>query len=218
MLKLKPQLDGNSLSYKGDEMKKIAVIGTHGVGKTTLCRGLYKYLLFQGKSVEEVGEVVRDCPFPLHEKMVYETAEWIALVQIIRERMVQMREPDYIICDRSAYDPLPYLQCFRDETAPYNQDLHYSLWIYLTTYLKTYHTIVFVAPDGKKIEEDGFRNTNEGMQQKVHTVFHEELLDFSIEDKGTSPSEYPYIIAVDSSEIFEDLDGLCKKIIDREDL
>jgi hypothetical protein len=198
-------------------MKKIAVIGTHGVGKTTLCIALHQYLIDQGHKAERLNEVVRGCPFPLHEKMIYETAEWIALTQIVQERYAQIRNPDYLVCDRSAFDPIPYLSVFRDNSKPYTQFLHFQLYSFLKAYLGTYYKIICVAPSGKLIENDGFRNTDSKIQEKIHGIFHEELVNLDEDCDDVFLSRGPYVIGVDSEDIFKDLAKVCKRIMDIED-
>ena len=45
---------------------KIAFIGTHGVGKTTLCYDLAALLKRQGLNVDVVKEVARLSPLPIN--------------------------------------------------------------------------------------------------------------------------------------------------------
>ena len=46
---------------------KIAFIGTHGVGKTTLCYDLAAALKKRDLTVELVREVARECPLPINQ-------------------------------------------------------------------------------------------------------------------------------------------------------
>jgi predicted ATPase len=198
----------------GHIVKKIAVIGTHGVGKTTLCNALVDFLKKTDKRVELLEEVVRDCPYPIHEKQTYEAAEWIALNQVMREREKERSKIDYLICDRSAFDPLPYLGVFREKTAPYSMELHHSLWAYTRAYLKTYHKLVLVAPSDKIIESDGFRHTDKEIQLKVHMIFYDELEDMDIDAKWCDPSQGPYIFLIESEKIFTNIEQTCKHILE----
>ena len=45
---------------------KVALIGTHGVGKTTLCYELAARLKRRDVEVELVREVARRCPLPIN--------------------------------------------------------------------------------------------------------------------------------------------------------
>ena len=88
---------------------KIAVIGTHGVGKTTLVHMLATYAIRNAKKVSIIEEVVRDCPFPINDKSTIDWAYWLVTEQISRELSSEARKQDLIVCDRSAIDPVMYL-------------------------------------------------------------------------------------------------------------
>lgn len=61
---------------------KIAFIGTHGVGKTTLCYGLAARLKARDVSLEIVHEVARRCPLPINEATTVAAQAWILHTQI----------------------------------------------------------------------------------------------------------------------------------------
>ena len=54
---------------------KIAFIGSHGVGKTTLCYDLASRLKRQDRAVDLVKEVARRCPLPINRETTRE-AQW----------------------------------------------------------------------------------------------------------------------------------------------
>lgn len=199
-------------------MKKLAVIGTHGVGKTTLCKSLVKTIDRRRKWVELVDEVVRDCPWPLHEKMVFESVEWIALTQILREREVQLKQPDYIICDRSAYDPIPYYNSFDiNDQMP----LFDALRNYLEKYLETYDHLIIVSPSDEPIASDGFRNTDVKMQWLVHDAFCDDMAVYmrcrkvseDIKMAYNQPFKHIDLSMVSSEDIFNDVDRVCEQLL-----
>ena len=64
---------------------KIAFIGTHGVGKTTLCYELAASLKKRDLSVELVREVARECPLPINRDTTLKAQSWILHTQIARE-------------------------------------------------------------------------------------------------------------------------------------
>lgn len=47
---------------------KIALIGTHGTGKTTLAYDIISKLKKKGIDADFLGEVARICPFPINEQ------------------------------------------------------------------------------------------------------------------------------------------------------
>jgi len=51
---------------------KIAFIGTHGVGKTTLCFDLASRLKRLDMGVDIVKEVARGCPLPINRETTLE--------------------------------------------------------------------------------------------------------------------------------------------------
>ncbi len=65
---------------------KIAFIGTHGVGKTTLCFELAAALKRLDLSVDLVKEVARGCPLPINRETTMDAQNWILHTQVARER------------------------------------------------------------------------------------------------------------------------------------
>ena len=64
---------------------KIAFIGSHGVGKTTLCYDLASRLKRQDRAVDLVKEVARRCPLPINRETTREAQAWILHTQIADE-------------------------------------------------------------------------------------------------------------------------------------
>src|SRR5688572_5007446 len=92
----------------GGQPFKIAFIGSHGVGKTTLCYGLAARLKARDVSLEMVHEVARRCPLPINEDTSLASQSWILHTQIAEEVIASARYP-VVICDRSALDNYVYL-------------------------------------------------------------------------------------------------------------
>ncbi len=87
---------------------KIAFIGTHGVGKTTLCFDLASRLKRLDLGVDVVKEVARGCPLPINEATTLEAQAWILHTQIAQE-IVASAQNQAVICDRSVLDNYAYL-------------------------------------------------------------------------------------------------------------
>ena len=87
---------------------KIAFIGTHGVGKTTLCFDVAARLKRLDLAVELVKEVARGCPLPINRDTTLDAQEWILHTQIAQEIAACARY-QVVICDRSALDNYAYL-------------------------------------------------------------------------------------------------------------
>lgn len=137
-------------------MKKIACIGTHSVGKSTFCYQLAEKGKRAGENVHVIQERVRFSPFPINEKMVYETAIWACTNQISKELEAQQKGFSLIICDRSALDPFFYADYFK-LTHPARLEFEQMAVRWLTTYDQIY----FVRPrKDHKALGDGVRSTD----------------------------------------------------------
>jgi len=87
---------------------KIAFIGTHGVGKTTLCFDLAASLKRLDMSVDLVKEVARSCPLPINRDTTDDAQNWILHTQVARE--IELSEAyDAIVCDRAVVDNYAYM-------------------------------------------------------------------------------------------------------------
>ncbi len=91
-----------------DRAFKIAFIGSHGVGKTTLCYGLAARLKARDVALDVVHEVARRCPLPINEETSLASESWILHTQIAEELVAASLYP-VVICDRSALDNYVYL-------------------------------------------------------------------------------------------------------------
>ena len=87
---------------------KIAFIGSHGVGKTTLCYDLVSALKRHGLNADMVKEVARRCPLPINEETTLDAQAWILHTQIAEE-IASSAMFEAVICDRSVLDNYAYL-------------------------------------------------------------------------------------------------------------
>ena len=87
---------------------KIAFIGTHGVGKTTLCYELAAALKRLDISVDLVKEVARGCPLPINRDTNEDAQNWILHTQVAREIELTAGY-EAIVCDRSVIDNYAYM-------------------------------------------------------------------------------------------------------------
>jgi GTPase SAR1 family protein len=200
-------------------MQKIAVIGTHAVGKTTLCKGLVDYAKASGKKAVCVEEQVRGCPYPIHYGQGTEATEWVMFNQILEERVAAQRKPDLIICDRSALDPIIYYEAAEPEFSENSTlDIYVALRNLAIAHLATYHLIVLVEPIEYTIEPDGFRNTNPIYRKKINDIFVDTLRDINDDMNDPEAEEVKMLLPVyivDSKSIFEKLDEFVPKIYQR---
>jgi nicotinamide riboside kinase len=196
-------------------MKKVAIVGTHGIGKTTLCKALADYAKAQGKKVSCIGEVVRECPYPINKEMCYKTCEWTGLEQILRERKAEREQLDLAVCDRSAYDPCIY---FEETLNPNNltvceERTFYGLQSYLKYHCQTYDAIVLIKSSGEKIISDGVRDIGQEFQRKIEKLF---MRDFGSRDGPVFRLGFvrPASKIIEAYQIFSDAQSISKEIFE----
>jgi nicotinamide riboside kinase len=140
-------------------MKKIAIIGAHSCGKTTMAYEKAFELKCQDKSVAIIMEQARLCPYPLDTA---DAAEWMILSQILAEKTAE-RGHEYIICDRTAFDSIIYAAVNEISLPDYIIAL-------AKAHLSSYDEIIHLAPS-RPIFNDGFRDTDEEYREKVAKGF-----------------------------------------------
>jgi hypothetical protein len=145
---------------------KLALIGTHGVGKTTLAYEICSLLKKAGHNVELVTQVVRRSPFLVNEETTLEGQLWILHTQIARELDAAFRVP-HLICDRAALDNYCYL------VNKFGRQKQLEQW--LGWWMETYSLVVLVPPMADGIPPDGFRSENLEFQQRIHDLIGEML-------------------------------------------
>ncbi|RLE29026.1 MAG: hypothetical protein DRJ61_15350 [Acidobacteria bacterium] len=151
---------------------KIALIGTHGIGKTTLCFDLAARLKRRNNDVELVREVARRCPMPINETTTRAAQAWILHTQIAEE-IAATALHEVVIADRSVLDNYCYM-------------VHASgtsiLWeTLIREWLRTYDLLVHV-PLWSQPSFDGVRAVDPRFQQEI-----EDLLEGMIDTYSLAP-------------------------------
>lgn len=148
-------------------MKKIAVIGSHGSLKSTLCFKLAAYYKRKGYNVDLVQERVRYSPFPINKDMTIDTTLWISNACVQRELESKARNFDLIICDRSSIDSFIYADALSIER---NNKIMESFFVSAFEWCKTYSYILIVDADNKLII-DKVRDDNLEFRERVNEFF-----------------------------------------------
>jgi thymidylate kinase len=147
-------------------MAKIAFIGTHGVGKTTLCFDLGAVLKKRGLHVDLVKEVARLSPLPINRKTSLEAQLWILTTQIAEEiRSSALHE--VVVCDRSVLDNYAYL-VFAAGRQKWVEPL-------VNRWMKSYD-LLFKVPLVTEAQADGVRDTDEFFMRQIDRLV-DELVD-----------------------------------------
>jgi nicotinamide riboside kinase len=146
---------------------KVAFIGSHGVGKTTLCYGVAARLKARDIAVELVQEVARRCPLPINEQTSVASESWILLTQAAEELIAQARYP-VVLCDRSVLDNYVYLllAAGRQET----------LEGLVEHWLRSYDLLLHV-PIVDRPRPDGVRSGDPAFQRAVEERLRRELAE-----------------------------------------
>jgi nicotinamide riboside kinase len=144
---------------------KIAFIGSHGVGKTTLCYGLAARLKAKDVVLDLVHEVARRCPLPINEDTSLDAQSWILHTQVASEIAASAMHP-VVICDRSVLDNYVYLLIGVGRVL--SLDALVSAW--LGTYDLLVHVPIVAAPSA-----DGTRATDPTFQRAVDERLRREL-------------------------------------------
>src|SRR6202161_1288426 len=139
---------------------KLALIGTHGVGKTTLAYEICSVLKNAHHNVELVTEGARQSPFPVNAATTIEGQLWILHAQIAAELDAARRAP-HVITDRAVLDNYCYL-VNKFERQP-------QLESWLAWWMDTYSILIGVPPIEAEIPSDGFRSEDRAFQQRIHT-------------------------------------------------
>jgi nicotinamide riboside kinase len=179
-------------------MTKIAIIGTHFVGKTSLVKKLSKKL----KNVFVIDEVVRSCPYPVNEIATIEAQEWILNEQIKRENNANS---SLIITDRGLIDNFAYwLRVAEKFLAP--EEIA-SKKEKVFEYSKSYDLILFLEPFEGNIKNDNFRSLNEKWRREMH----ERILDIVNEFKQKHGGNI-YFLKGSEDEVFHQAIDIMKKL------
>jgi nicotinamide riboside kinase len=129
---------------------KIAFIGTHGVGKTTLCYDLAAVLKRQNVDVDVVKEVARLSPLPINRQTSLDAQTWILTTQVAEEIRSSSRHP-VVVCDRSVLDNYAYMVFACGRQKPIER---FADW-----WMKSYQ-LLFKVPMSGEVEADGVRDTD----------------------------------------------------------
>ncbi|MGE5235273.1 MAG: ATP-binding protein [Acidobacteriota bacterium] len=144
---------------------KVALIGTHGVGKTTLCFELAARLKRRDVDVELVREVARHCPLPINRETSSAAQSWILHTQMAWELEAGAQQA-LVLCDRSVLDNYCYL-LFAAGPQPAWERL-------IEAWLLTYDVLVKV-PLWTTPRWDGVRDTDSRFQRGIELLLEEQL-------------------------------------------
>tara|TARA_Y100000310_G_C20449216_1_gene699862 strand:- start:287 stop:808 length:522 start_codon:yes stop_codon:yes gene_type:complete len=150
---------------------KVAFIGTHGTGKTTLAHKLIVLLKEQQINAGFCGEYTEVCPFPINKATTIESQEWLFLTKYLKELEL---EPKYevLVCDRSALDTYAY----------YSHKFGSKKWMedFVREKAKDYQLLIKVPINKDYLTEDGIRSVDQEFQKNIDKRFDSLLNELKI--------------------------------------
>jgi nicotinamide riboside kinase len=149
---------------------KLALVGTHGAGKTTIAYEVCSLVKRSGRSVELVREVARRSPFPVNEATTLEGQLWILHTQIAAE-LAAGREGANVVCDRSVLDNYCYL------VNKFGRQPELEAWLF--HWMNSYDVLAVIGPL-PEIRRDGFRSEDRAFQNRIHELLKEFLEDSAL--------------------------------------
>lgn len=178
-------------------MKKIAIIGSHGVGKTSIAQGAKARLEQEGYRVEFLGELARQCPFQLNEESDFNAQFFMISGQVNEENKIAIKEPDIVITDRCILDSLIYWRWIRDkkkkELANHPEkeaklcDLEKKdkvLESIVKSWIDTYDAFIYVKVKDEtwnsRDQKDGVRNPRFGWYKDICEGFEKALKEYGL--------------------------------------
>lgn len=157
-------------------MFKVALVGTHGVNKTTLAYELAGVLKRKGRTVELLTEIARECPFPLNEQATREAYSWIIARQVQLE-IEKSPRANVLVCDRSVLDNFAYYVRRYGSKGEQAE----ALASYCHSWMKTYDLLVRL-PIAQALAADGFRSIDEEFQREIDLLC-DELFESAYNEK-----------------------------------
>lgn len=160
------------LSWPPPAPVKVALAGTHGVGKTTASRELAGQLRleFPHLRVTVLPEVARKCPWPINQEAGAEAQKWIFHRQLVAE-LEAGRQADILICDRSSLDNLFYALDAEDRGRPGDWSFIIPALAYLMeVWLATYTYLWWLRPSFP-LAADGTRDACPEFQARIDSHF-----------------------------------------------
>lgn len=161
---------------------KVAFIGTHGVGKTTLCFDLAALLKRQDLHVDIVKEVARLSPLPINQKTTLEAQLWILTTQVAEE-IRSAAQHRVVVCDRSVLDNYAYMAFAAGRQRPIER--------FVDWWMRSYDLLFKVPLAPGAASEDGVRDTDEffmrGIDQLVGRLLEEKKIAHRVLPAGERP-------------------------------
>lgn len=155
---------------------KIAIVGTHGAGKSTLIRKMEHEFEQDNKTVFVVDEIARSCPYKLK---TVRAQSWIWHTHYAAEIDGVGSGCDVVLCDRSLMDNLVYLKYIVNKTpSQYSKETFNFLYAATREWMKTYTVLRRLPLNEERIlnDDDEVRGHDLVYAREIDKIF-DEILD-----------------------------------------
>jgi nicotinamide riboside kinase len=163
---------------------KIALISTHGTGKTTLCFEVAAELKKRGLKVKVFSEIAAAAfeeGIPINESTTLPAQMYIMMRHISEELRGTLHKYQVVVCDRSVFDNLVYLER-RCGGTPFIRE-------FLKGYAETFpYDVVYKLPLVGQLVDDGIREAkNQEFQVDIFDRLNQLLEEMKIEHRTLPP-------------------------------
>jgi len=153
---------------------KISLISTHGTGKTTLCYEVAAELKKRGLKVKVFSEIAASAfeqGIPINETTTLPAQMYIMMQHITEELRGILRGYQVVVCDRSVFDNLAYMER-RCGTNPFIRE-------FLKGYAEEFpYDVIYKLPMVGELMDDGIRDAQsrefqEDIYNRLNTLLEE---------------------------------------------
>ncbi|MBI4447468.1 ATP-binding protein [Candidatus Woesearchaeota archaeon] len=156
---------------------KVALIGSHGTGKTTLVYKLAAALKENDYNVGVVAETASLCPLPINEGSSLESQLWIVSTQIAKE-LEATNKYDIVVCDRAIIDCYVYTL---DLCKRQNKKVPKWMSQLLKEHLPSYDLLFKTKINPSYLKSDGIRSVSLEWQQKIDSLMAKVLKEKKVD-------------------------------------
>jgi nicotinamide riboside kinase len=163
---------------------KIALISTHGTGKTTLCFEVAAELKKRGLKVKVFSEIAASAfeqGIPINETTTLPAQMYIMMQHITEELRGTLRNYQVVVCDRSVFDNLVYMER-RCGGNPFIRE-------FLKGYAENFpYDVIYKLPLVGQLVDDGIREAkNQEFQVDIFDRLNQLLSDMKVEHRVLPP-------------------------------
>ena len=142
--------------------RKVAVIGSHGIRKTTAVEGIVDAARALGVRVATVPELIRSNPLGRNEGATAEAQLWVVVSQV-RAELEAAAGADLVVTDRASADNFAYYLRAAGGSDPYDLEPLVRAWS------RTTDLFVRLFPD-VGLEADGFRSPDPRFRDEIEAI------------------------------------------------